>query len=62
MARANIEPESTRGRGLPPFRDLPLQLSDDECVRKLAKLVENRDDDTLSVVARLIGRLAVPVE
>ena len=55
MALANIEPESTT-------IELPLQLSDDECVRKLAKLVENRDDDTLSVVARLIGRLAVPVE
>ena len=42
--------------------EFPLQLSDDECVRKLAVLVENRDDNTLSVVAKLIGRLAVPVE
>jgi hypothetical protein len=54
-AKRSIEPESAT---IEP----PLQLSDDECVHKLAKLVENRDDDTLSVVVRLIGRLAVPIE
>ena len=56
MARAKvIEPE-------PATIKPPLQLSDDECVRKLAALVKNRDDNTLSVVAKLIGRLAVPIE
>ena len=46
----------------PAINKLPLQLSHDECVRKLAALVKNRDDNTLSVVAKLIGRLAVPIE
>ena len=55
MARAERSTESTTN-------EFPLQLSDDERVRKLAVLVENRDDNTLSVVAKLIGRLAVPIE
>jgi hypothetical protein len=36
--------------------------SDDECVQKLAALIEHRDSKNLSEIARLIGRLAVPVE
>lgn len=36
--------------------------SDDECVRKLAALLEYRDNRNLADIARLIGRLAVPVE
>ena len=55
QAKKSAEPESATYE---PRR----RLSDDECVRKLAVLVENRDDNTLSLVAKLIGRLAVPVE
>jgi hypothetical protein len=36
--------------------------SDDECVQKLAALIEHRDNRNLDEIARLIGRLAVPVE
>jgi hypothetical protein len=39
-----------------------MNLSDDECVQKLAALIEHRDSRNLSEIARLIGRLAVPVE
>jgi len=39
-----------------------MKLSDDECVQKLAALVELRDSSDLSEIARLIGRLAVPLE
>ena len=35
--------------------------SDDECVQKLAALIEHRDSRNLSEIASLIGRLAVPV-
>jgi hypothetical protein len=36
--------------------------SDDECVQKLAALIEIRDSRDLAEIAKLIGRLAVPVE
>jgi hypothetical protein len=36
--------------------------SDDECVQMLAALVERRDSRDLDEIARLIGRLAVPLE
>jgi hypothetical protein len=36
--------------------------SDDQCVQKLAALIEHRDNRNLGEIARLIGRLAVPVE
>jgi hypothetical protein len=36
--------------------------SDDECVQMLAALVERRDSRDLDKIARLIGRLAVPLE
>jgi hypothetical protein len=39
-----------------------MNLSDDECVQKLAALIEHRDSRNLGEIARLIGRLAVPVE
>lgn len=35
---------------------------DDECVRRLAALIEPRDNRNLSEISRLIGRLAVPIE
>jgi hypothetical protein len=36
--------------------------SDDECVRRLAALIELRDNRNLGEIARLIGRLAVAIE
>ncbi|UZE49409.1 hypothetical protein ONR75_00645 [Rhodopseudomonas sp. P2A-2r] len=36
--------------------------SDDECVRKLAMLLEHRETRDLDEVVALIGRLAVPLE
>jgi hypothetical protein len=35
--------------------------SDDECVQRLAALIELRDSKDLTEIASLIGRLAVPV-
>ena len=47
----------------PTFRSLQkLAASDDECVRRLAVLIENKDVETLDEVARLIERLMVPLE
>jgi hypothetical protein len=37
-------------------------MSDDECLDRLAQAVADRDSDHLDEVARLIGRLAVPIE
>ena len=36
--------------------------SDDECVQKLAALLQHKDSKNLKAIARLIGRLAVPIE
>ena len=41
--------------------DVPT-MSDDECLRRLAKAIEEHDDDNLDEVALLLGRLAVAVE
>ncbi len=41
--------------------DIPL-MSDDECVRRLARAVEEHDSEHLEEVALLIGRLAVTIE
>lgn len=41
--------------------DLPI-LSDDECLARLARAVKDHDATQLDEVARLIGRLAVPIE
>jgi hypothetical protein len=41
--------------------DLP-SLSDDECLARLARAVEQHDAGHLDEVARLIARLAVPIE
>jgi len=43
------------------WRSMPL-VSDDECLTRLAKAVENHDPESLDEVAWLIGRLAVPIE
>ena len=51
------QPQST------PVLEVNVSLqSDDECVRKLAELVEHRDNKNLDEIARLISRLAVTVE
>ena len=39
----------------------PVLWSDDECVQRLAALIEARDSKDLSKIASLMGRLAVPV-
>jgi hypothetical protein len=41
--------------------DRALLYSDDECVQKLAALIEHKNNRNLSEIARLIGRLAVPI-
>jgi hypothetical protein len=41
--------------------DVP-SMSDDECLARLARAVEDHDAGQLDEVARLIGRLAVPIE
>ncbi|MBI3700330.1 MAG: hypothetical protein HY242_07775 [Afipia sp.] len=38
------------------------RITDDECVSRLARAVEEHDDQRLQEVALLIGRLAVPIE
>lgn len=37
-------------------------FSDDECVRKLAELIEHRDNTNFREIVALIARLAVPIE
>lgn len=41
--------------------DIPA-LSDDECLLRLSRAVAEHDSDDLEEVARLIARLAVPIE
>jgi hypothetical protein len=41
--------------------DVPA-MSDDECLRRLAQIVEEHDSAYLDEAARLIGRLAVAIE
>jgi hypothetical protein len=41
--------------------DIPA-LSDDECLARLARVVEKHDSTQLDEVARLIGRLLVTIE
>jgi hypothetical protein len=36
--------------------------SDDECVQRLAALLERKDSKDLKEIAKLISRLAVPIE
>jgi hypothetical protein len=45
-----------------PIDDIVLLYSDDECVQRLAALLEHKDTRNLKAIARLIGRLAVPIE
>jgi hypothetical protein len=41
--------------------DIP-NLSDDECLLRLARAVQERDSEHLDEVVQLIGRLAVTIE
>ena len=41
--------------------DIP-NLSDDECLLRLARAIQEHDSEHLDEVARLIGRLAVTIE
>ena len=41
--------------------DVPM-LSDDECLARLQRALDEQDPDHLDEVARLIGRLAVTIE
>ncbi|WP_291861517.1 hypothetical protein [Bradyrhizobium sp.] len=41
--------------------DIPA-LSDDECLLRLARAIDEHDSDRLDEVVRLIGRLAVTIE
>jgi hypothetical protein len=41
--------------------DVPA-MSDDECLARLARVVEDHDAGQLDEVARLIARLVVPIE
>ena len=43
------------------FRDSS-EMTDDECLIRLAQAVAEHDSDHLDEVARLIGRLVVPIE
>ena len=43
------------------FPDTP-EMSDVECLVRLAQAVAEHDSDHLDEVARLIGRLVVPIE
>ena len=42
--------------------DTAVVYSDDECVQRLAALLEHEDGSTLEEIARLISRLAVAIE
>jgi hypothetical protein len=46
---------------IPAVSDIPA-MSDDECLLRLAQAVEAHDTEHLDEVARLIARLAVPIE
>jgi hypothetical protein len=50
----------SRAASLAPT-ELP-DLSDDECVTRLARAIAMHDSEHLDEVARLIGRLAVTIE
>jgi hypothetical protein len=54
-----------RARTIPPILIVPAdipELSDDECVARLASAIEAHDSARLDEVAALIGRLAVTIE
>lgn len=47
----------------PVLDDAPaIAFSDDECVQRLALLIEHRDNKNLDKIVALIARLAVPID
>ena len=54
--------QETASKAKPQGKIDRMDLSNDECVQKRAALIEHRDNRNLGEIARLIGRLAVPVE
>jgi hypothetical protein len=56
----DIQVEHSRAPSILPA-DIP-ELSDDECLARLARAVEAPDSARLEEVAALIGRLAVAIE
>jgi hypothetical protein len=58
---SDIQTDPTTAMRLQAQTDIPL-ISDDECLMRLARAVEQHDSDALDEVARLIGRLAVTIE
>ncbi|MBR0693148.1 hypothetical protein [Bradyrhizobium lablabi] len=59
MSRVQTDASATEPTLVPS--DIPT-MSDDECLRRLAKAVEAHDSEHLDEVALLIGRLAVTIE
>jgi hypothetical protein len=55
--------QTDRSRPMPSIvpGDIPA-MSDDECLMRLAKAIEEHDSEHLDEVARLIARLAVTIE
>jgi hypothetical protein len=52
-------------RRVPVLNDAPSiasRFSDDECVQRLAQLIEHRDNKNLDEIVALIARLAIPIE
>jgi hypothetical protein len=54
--------EAMASKATPQGRIDQLNLSDDDCIQKLAALIELRESGDLGEIAKLIGRLAVPLE
>ena len=59
VAMPSLQPSQKQESAL---QQRALTYSDDQCVQKLALLIENRDAKTLAEIASLIGRLAVTIE
>jgi len=59
----DLMPVTHSDRAIPSIvpSDVPA-MSDDECLARLARALEDHDAGQLDEVARLIGRLAVPIE
>jgi hypothetical protein len=61
MARLPMARQRTASTAETQVDDVAV-YSDDECVQRLAALLEHKDTRALNEVARLISRLAVAIE
>ena len=61
MARLPMARQRTASTAETQVDDIAV-CSDDECVQRLAALLEHKDTTALNEVARLISRLAVAIE